>query len=463
MSPIPPEAIQELDTNLSGVLLVRGDDGFDQARAVWNDRFRRSPDLIARCASTADVARSVRFARDFGVPVAVKGGGHSYAGNTVADGGLLIELGLMDDVRVDPTSRTATVGAGARWAAVDAAAHQHGLATPGGTVSSVGVAGFTLGGGGGWLSRMHGLAVDNLLSADLVTADGRTVRAAEDHNEDLFWALRGGCGNFGVVTSFVFRLHPVEPEVATGQVFFPASRAREVLRFYRDHFVDAPDELMCYPFLLRVPPLDVFPAAYHGTVAVDLVLAWFGPGDEAKEHFAPFRALDDSFLELIAPQSYLDLQQSFDAGMGPGNRWYSRAVQFDSLTDEAIDALLDGLDPFPGALTTVYLAPQSGAPNRRRPDATAFPHRTSEHELHIFPGWTDEQDDGQVIRWADGLFESVAPHGNGRVYVNLLGDGERDRTTEAFAQNLPRLRQIKAKWDPDNVFRHTHNVLPATG
>ncbi|MDX1493445.1 MAG: FAD-binding oxidoreductase [Longimicrobiales bacterium] len=460
MPPAPDHASQ-LEGELDGDLLEPGDAGFDEARAVWNARFQPKPELIARCASSEDVSRAVRFARDEGLTLSVKGGGHSYAGNTVADEGLLVDLAPLSSVEVDPEARIVTVGAGARWGAVDAATQEHGLATPGGTVSTVGVAGFTLGGGGGWLTRKHGLAADNLRGAEVVTAEGDIVRASQDENADLFWALRGGSGNFGVVTSFELQLHPVGPELMTSQIFFPVERAPELLRFYRDFFRDAPDEVMCYPFFIRIPPLDVFPELFHGKVALDFVLAYLGPVEEADEHLAPFRELRDPFLDLTMPQSYLALQQSFDAGMASGNRWYSRALQFDELSDAAIDTLVQGLDPFPGAFTAVYLAPYSGAPARKAPDATAFPHRSSAHELHIFPGWADESDDADVMAWADAFYEAMAPHGNQRVYVNLLGDGEVERTSEAYAQNLERLRALKAKWDPRNLFRTNHNIEPS--
>ncbi len=449
-----------LRDSLTGSLLGPGDEGFAAARRMWNARFDHTPDLVARCASAEDVAAALRFGRSEGLEISVKGGGHSYAGNSVADGGLLIDLGPLDSVEVDPDERLVRVGAGTRWGAVDAATQEHGLATPGGTVSTVGVSGFTLGGGGGWLTRKHGLAVDNLRGARVVTAAGDIVRADPDENPDLFWALRGGSGNFGVATELELQLHSVGPELLAGQVFYPAHRAAELLRFYRDYFETAPDEVMCYPFLIRVPPIDLFPEPSHGSLALDFVVAWVGPLEDAEEHLAPFRELGDPILDLVMPQSYLTLQQSFDAGMVAGNRWYSRALQFDDLTDDAIATLVDGLDPFPGELTAVYLAPYDGAPGRATPDATAFPHRSSAHELHIFPGWVDAGQDDANMAWADSLYEAMAPHGNRRVYVNLLGDGEPERVSEAYAQNLARLRQLKRKWDPGNLFRHNHNIPP---
>lgn len=461
MSHFDTDRAMELDSRLDGALLGPDDPGYDEARAMWNGRFDRRPALVVRCASAGDVAAGLAFARGQGLDVSVKGGGHSYAGNTVLDGSLLLDLSPMDSVEVDVEAARATVGPGARWGDVDAATQQHGLAAVGGTVSTVGVGGFTLGGGSGWLARKHGLALDNLRGAEVVTAAGDVVRADETTNPDLFWALRGGSGNFGVVTSFELALHPVGPEVLAGQIFYPFERAPQLLRFYRDYYLDAPNEVMCYPFLIRVPPIELFPELFHGQVALDFVIAYAGPVEEAEEHVAPFRELGDPFLDLVMPQPYLTLQQSFDAGMVAGSRWYSRSQQLDELTDEAIDALVTALDPFPGEFTAVYLGPHDGAIADVPSDATAYPHRSSAHELHVFPGWSDPDQDEANIAWADRVHEAVAPHGNDRVYVNLLGDREPDRVPKAWADNYGRLRELKRKWDPDNVFHGNHNIPPA--
>lgn len=460
MAESDPDRIDQLSRTIQGTIARPGQKSFETARTVWNARFLRSPALIARCLESEDVAAAVRFARHEGMALSVKGGGHDYAGNTVAEGSLLIDLGPMDSVEVDVTARRAVVGAGATWGQVDGATYPHGLATPGGTVSSVGVAGFSLGGGSGWLTRKHGLAVDNVQAARIVTASGEIVRADERENPDLFWAIRGGGGNFGVVTSFEYALHALAPQVLAGQVFYPLERAAEILRFYRDRFRDAPDELMCYPFFIRVPPMEPFPEAYHGRVVLDLVVAWLGPVEDGAAHVAPFRGLGDPFLDLVAPQPYTTLQQAFDAGMGKGNRWYSRSQQLDDLTDAAIDTLVDALDPFPGAFTAVYLGPHGGAAGRVASDATAYPHRSSAHELHVFPGWADPAMDEAVMAWADALHEVMLPHGNGGVYVNLLGDGEPHRVKNAYGSNYPRLTELKSKWDPENLFRGNHNIPP---
>lgn len=460
MSTPGPERIDDLEARLRGSVLRPDDDGYDEARSMWNGRFERRPALVARCASSEDVAAAVRFARDEGMELSVKGGGHSYAGNTVIEDSLLVDLSALDSVEVDAEARRAVVGGGARWGAVDAATQEHGLATVGGTVSTVGVAGFTLGGGSGWLTRKHGLALDNLRGAEVVTASGDIVRADDDENADLFWALRGGSGNFGVVTAFEFALHPVGPEVLAGQVFYPFERAKELLRFYRDYFLDAPDELMCYPFFIRVPPIELFPELFHGELALDFVIAYIGPVEEAHEHLDPFRKLGDPFLDLVAPQPYLTLQQAFDAGMPGGNRWYSRSQQLDELSDRAIDTLVDSLAPFPGELTTAYLGPHDGAVSRVPSDATAYAHRSSAHELHVFPGWLDPTHDTDNIAWANQVHDAMRPFGNDRVYVNLLGDMEAERIPRAYADNYQRLVELKGKWDPDNLFHGNHNIPP---
>jgi len=404
---------------------------------------------------------AVRFAIESGCPVCVKGGGHQYSGNSVADGGLLIDLGRMRDISIDAAGRLAVVGPGATWGEFDTRAQERGLATSGGTVSTVGVAGLTLGGGQGWLSRKYGMTCDNLVAAEVVTAAGEVVRAGEDENPELLWALRGGGGNFGIVTSFEYRLHEVGPDVVAGQVVYPVERAAELLRFYRDYFRDAPDELCCNPFFFRVPPVDAFPEALHGQVVIAFVLAWVGAVEEAARHLDPFRTARAPLLEAVAPVPYVTLQQSFDAGMGAGNRWYTRALDFDELGDDAIDTLVAHLDPFPGALTAVYFGPGGGAVARIASDATAYPHRGTAHGLHIFPGWMSAEDDEEIISWARGVWEAMTPYSNGGVYVNLLGEDEAERVRDAYGANYDRLARIKRTWDPENVFRGNHNILPA--
>jgi len=460
LSPIPASLVDALKTSITGELLCPGDAGFDAACSVWNARFDRRPDLVIRCACTDDIAAAVNFAREQGLVISVKGGGHDYAGNTVGEGGLLIDLGSMRTVSVDAQARTAVAEAGATWSDVDAATQPHGLATTGGTVSTVGIAGFTLGGGQGWLTRKYGLAADNLLSAEVVTASGAVVRASSDENPDLHWGLRGGGGNFGIVSRFEYRLHELGPDVLAGQVIYPLERAHELLRWYRDHMKTAPDEVTAFPFLLRIPALPDFPAEIRGKVVLDFVAAYAGPVDEAEAHLAPFRAQGSPLMDTIGVVPYTVLQKAFDDGMAKGNRWYSRCLHLDEVSDGFIDTLLDNLDPFPGAFTAVYLGAQGGAVSRVAADATAYPHRGNSDALHIFPGWTDPAEDAAVMAWARDLYGKLRPFAEGGVYVNMLAEDEGDRLPQAYKENLGRLAALKKKWDPHNLFRMNHNIPP---
>ncbi len=457
----PSPRFPALESTVSGQVLYRGDSGYDEARRVWNARFDRRPDVIVRAADTEDVVAAVNTARDAGLTLSVKGGGHSYAGVTVAEGGLLVDLGGMCDVEVDPEKRVARVGGGATWADVDRETTRVGLATPGGTVSSVGVAGFTLGGGAGWLTRRFGMAVDNLLGAEVVTATGEVVRTSETEYPDLFWALRGGGGNFGVVTRFEYRLHDIPETMLAGQVLYPVERAPEILRFYRDMFREAPDALACYPFFIRIPPLPVFPDEIHGDVVLDMVVCWSGDPEEGEEWVRPFREQGGAVMDTVAPTPYTDLQTAFDAGMGYGNRWYTRWLLLDEVGDDFIDALVAGLNPFPGALTAVYLGAMGGAAGRVPSDATAYPHRDAVDALHIFPGWMDESGDDEVMTWARDLYGSLEPFAADGVYVNMLAEDEEGRLGEAHAENHERLVRIKNRWDPRNLFRMNHNIRPS--
>lgn len=449
-----------LRERVRGAVLVRGDIGYEQARAVWNARFDRHPAMVARCADAEDVVACVAFAREQDMALAVKGGGHDFAGNSAYEGGLLIDLSAMDAVHVDADARIARVGPGATWGAIDRASQAFGLATPGATVSMVGVAGFTLGGGVGHLSRRHGLACDNLVAAEVVTAEATRVRATAEENADLFWAIRGGGGNFGVVTAFEFRLHPIGPEVLAGQLIYRFEDAAAVLRHYRDFMAGAPDAVQCWAFLLRLPPLDVFSEQAHGKPAIDLLVCHAGDIADAEVDLAPLRAFGEPLLDAVSPVSYCALQQAFDAGMGHGQRWYSRAHYFRALGDGAIDTLLQQAEALPGDFTTVYLGAEGGAVGRVPGDASAFPHRDAAFSLHVFPGWTDPADDADVMRWARKVHRAMAPHAMGGVYVNMLAEDEGDRVGVAYGGNYERLLELKRRWDPDNLFHGNHNIRP---
>ena len=451
-------AVDTLRATIAGSVLATGDAGYDEARTVWNARFDRRPELIVRCRKPGDVPHALAFARDEGLAIFVKGGGHSYAGKTLADGGLLIDLSPMKGIRVDPDARTVDVEAGVTCGELDRATQQHRLATPLPTVSSVSVAGAALGGGSGYLSRKYGLTIDNLISADLVTADGRTLHVSEDEHPDLFWAVRGAGANFGVATSLRLRLHELGPEVLAGQIIYPFDKGADLLRSFRAFMTDAPDELICYPFMFRVPPIDAFPAQYHGAPVLDFVVCHIDPGAAAVVQ--PLRTLGEPILDIVGPRAFTEVQQGFDANLPSGQRYFSRAQDFKDLSDAAIDAATPHVQGMQGAFSAAYFDPGGGAIGEVEASATPFAGRGTGYGFHVLAGWTDAADDEPVMQWARTFNDAMAPHATGSVYVNVLGDGEDDRVRAAFGENYARLAALKAKWDPDNLFRGNHNIRP---
>lgn len=455
-----PSMLDELASTLNGPLLRPDDDGYDDARAVWNGMIDRRPAAIARCGSAADVVAAVRFARTSGLPLSIRGGGHQAAGKAICDDGLVVDLSPMDGVEVDPDTRTARVGPGATLGQFDRAAQQFGLATTGGVHSGTGVAGLTLGGGIGWLARTFGLASDNLVAADVVTADGTLVHASEEEHPDLFWALRGGGGNFGVVTSFEFQLHPVGPEILTAQLFHRIEDAERVLRAYRDVMAAAPDELACYPIILNVPPVDPFAAELQGKPALALVGCYSGDPADGEPAIAPLAALGEPFLNVVAPMPYAAFQSAFDAGTPDGARYYGKAHLLPDLSDAAIATVLDHVEDLPGAFSTIFFESLGGAIARRPADATAWPHRDAAYGFAVQAGWIDPDDDQAEIAWVRRIHEAMAPHATGGVYVNYMDGDEADRVTAAYGDHYRRLAEIKERWDPDNLFRANHNIAP---
>lgn len=450
--------IRGLSAAMAGTVLLPSDDGYDDARALWNRRFDRRPAVIARCRTAEDVRQAVTFARAHGLELSVKGGGHAFAANTVGEGGLLVDLSLMKGISVDADSRMVRVEPGVKWGELDSVTQKHGLATVGGTVSSVGVAGFVLGGGSGNLTRKHGMAVDNLLAAEVVTADGRIVRTSATEHPDLFWALRGGGGNFGVVTAFDLRLHPVGPEVLAGQVIHPLSEAAGLLRLYREFMRTAADDVQCFAFFFRVPPIPVFPEAFHGQVVIDLILFHADAGAEAA--FGPLLGVGNPIVSYVSRQPYVEAQKAFDAGIPDGQRWDSRAQDLTDLSDEVIDIVLSRMADLPGEFTSAYFAAGGGAMARVDGSATAFPHRHAPFGFHIMAGWSSPEQDERVTAWAQQLCDALGPHSTGGVYVNILGAGEQHRIRAAYGDNFDRLVELKQKWDPENVFRMNHNIRP---
>lgn len=452
--------VRAFEDRVHGTVLYPGDDAYAEARTVWNAMVDRYPSYVLRCTGAADVMAGVDFARDHDLTLSVKGGGHNFAGSAVCDDGLMLDLSEMDWVRVDPEAQTACVGPGATWADFDHEAGSFGLATTGGLVSTTGVAGLTLGGGQGYLARRHGLTIDNLVGADVVTAAGEVVHASAARHPDLFWALRGGGGNFGVVTAFEFDLHPVETVLA-GPIFHPYENAREALQFYREYAADAPAELACYALVVRVPPEPPFPEAWQGEPSLVFATCYAGSIADGEAVLAPLREFGDSIVDAIQPMPYTALQQSFDDGSPEGHRWYSKAHYLDGLPDDAIDTVLEFTDPFPGPLTQVAIEPMGGAISEVDPDATAFRHRDAAYSLGIWPGWADPGNDDEMIRWARKFHESMANYADG-VYANYLDRDEGDRVRTAYGENYERLVAIKNEWDPENLFQMNQNIEPTS-
>jgi FAD/FMN-containing dehydrogenase len=446
-------AAESLAREIQGQVFLPGHEGYDQARSVWNGMIDRHPAAVARCKSAADVRAAVNFAREEGLPLTVKAGGHNVAGKAVCDEGLVVDLSAMNSVRIDPEAKTARVGPGATWADFDREAQAFGLATTGGVDSRTGVAGLTLGGGIGYLARKHGLTIDNLLAADVVTADGELRPAGPGKNPDLFWALRGGGGGVGVVTSFEFQLHEVGPELLTAQLFHPWSEAREVLGFYRELTAGSPDELACYAMAVHVPPSEPFPEAYHGRIALALVACYAGPMADGEEALAPLKAFGNPILNVVAPMPYVTLQQAFDAGTPDGQRYYYKSQTLAELSDEAIETIVSQVTTLPGAFTIVGIEPMGGAINRVDPTATAYPHRDVLYNFSIWAGWSDSRDDNEIITWTREFHRAMKPHAGGGAYANYLAADDGDRLREAFGKNYERLQAVRQAWDPDGLFQ----------
>jgi len=445
-----------------GRLISADDAGYDSARALWNGAIDRRPQLIARCIGTADVVAAVRFARDRDLEIAIRGGGHNVAGTAVCTDGVVIDLSAMRAVRVDPKGRRAWVQGGALWGDVDHETQAHGLATTGGIVSHTGVAGLTLGGGVGWLMRKHGLTVDNLLAADIVTADSELLHASEHDHPDLFWALRGGGGNFGVVTSFEFRLHSVGPTVLAGPILWDAADAGEVLRFYRDFVRDAPDELGTVVRFGTAPPLPVIPAELHWRPVVMLGTCYAGPIEDGEQVLRPLRACRTPRLDLVGPTPYVGFQSALDSTVVHGWNYYWKSTHLPALRDDLIDVIAE--HAFAGSSPRSYVAMfhLKGAVSRVAEGGTAFGNRQAWHAITLDGVWRPGEDFGdRDTAWARQFFTALGRFREG-VYVNFLGGDEApERVREAYGDSVyDRLVDVKTKYDPDNVFHHNQNICP---
>ena len=444
-------AVEALRAALRGPVIAPGDAEYDQARKIWNGMIDRRPAMIARVAGAADVVACVNFARDRDVVLAVRGGAHNVAGNAVCDGGLVVDFSAMKAIRVDPVHRTARAEPGVKWGEFDREVQAFGLATTSGTFSDTGIAGLTLGGGMGWLGGKFGLVSDNVLSFDVVTADGRLRTVSPDEEPDLFWALRGGGGNFGVVTSFEYRLHPVGTLLA-GPVFYPIDRAREALRFYRDFASGIPDELVTAFGFLTLP---------DGERAVGIVVVYNGPLDAGEEVIRPVREFGQPIADQIGPMPYTAVQSMFDPLAPTGRHYYVKAPFLREIQDGAIEALIDGFAEVPSPFTIILLQQKSGAMARGRADQTAFGHREDQFAAVLFSGWDDPARAEANIAWTRRLAQALEPFGSGGEYINELGPQDRpDHIRASFGANYDRLAALKETWDPTTVFRHTQNLKP---
>ena len=464
-TPLKPAAIDDLGGHFLGELIRPGDPGYDDSRKIWNGHIDRRPALVARCRGVADVITAVRFARDQDAAVAVRGGGHAVAGHALCDDGVVIDLSAMTGSRVDPMAQTIRVEGGCLNEHLDRESQAFGLATTGGIVSHTGVGGLTLGGGIGHLMRKFGLSVDSLLSCDVVTADGDLLVASADENPELFWGLRGGGGNFGVVTSFEFQLYPLGPTVLAGMLAWPMDDAPEVLAFLRDYVATAPDEVGIMGNVRLAPPLPVVPQELHGKPIVAIIPMYTGAVEEGEQVLRPIREFGTPVMDTVVPKPYVAHQKMFDPALPHGLHYYWKSHKLGPLTDDIIEIVVEHARQITSPLTTVPLFTQGGAVARIPEDETAFPNRDAAHDINIVAAWRpDDPDPDRHIEWVRKFFVALEPHSRG-VYVNFTSDDSNDRVrSRAYSpQQWERLTGLKAKFDPTNFFRFNANIPPADG
>jgi len=451
--------IEQLQDQVRGAVITPDDEGYDRARRVYNAMIDKRPRVIVQAADADDVKAAVTFAREGELAIAVRGGGHSVPGFGTGDDAVVVDLSRMRGVRVDPAKRTARAEGGATWGDFNDATHAHGLATTGGIISTTGVGGLTLGGGIGYLARGFGLSCDNLLSAEVVTADGRRLIASENDNADLFWALRGGGGNFGVVTSLEFRVHPVK-DIYGGPMFFELDDAAAVLRFYREFIVDAPEQFGGFPAWQIAPPLPFIPEKRHGEPFLAFVACWAGPIEEGERALKPLHDVAPVVAEHVGPMPYPALNSAFDGLVPPGLQHYWKANFVKELTDEAIEAHLQHGPKVPVVNSTVHIYPINGAAHRVAPDATAFAYRDATFATVIAGMWPEPADNEANIKWVRDYYDATAPHSEAGGYINFMAADDQDRIKANYRGNYQRLVEVKRAYDPDNLFRLNQNIKP---
>lgn len=455
--------VRELAERFQGPLIGPEDPAYEEARRVFNGMIDRRPAVIARCTRVADVQAAVGFARANGLLVAVRGGGHHVAGHATCDGGIVIDLSPLKDISVDPETRAVRAGGGVTWGEFDRETQVHGLATTGGRASTTGIAGQTLGSGSGWLERKFGLTLDSLLSAEVVTAGGDVVRASADENPDLFWGLRGGGGNFGVVTSFEFRLHPVGPIVLGGMMLYPWAKAAELLRFWRDYVETAPDDFGSAPAILTAPPAPFVPEHLHGQLVLGLIMCWAGPIEEGETVVAPFRKFGPPEVDLVAPMPYAAVQCMIDAANPPGLQNYWKTENLPGLSDAAIDVLVDQATGVSSPLTLIVIEPKGRAISRVGEDETALGNRDAAHTLYNFGMWDNAAESEKHIAWTRQLMDAMQAFTTPGVSLNFTSEQPHDKVIASFGGpgKYERLVTLKNKYDPSNLFRLNQNIRPS--
>jgi FAD/FMN-containing dehydrogenase len=451
---------KELKGMIKGNVLIADDPGYEEARQIWNAMIDHRPAMIVQCADADDVPPAIALARRHKLEISIRGAGHNIAGNALCNDGLTIDFSNMKNVRVDAGKRRAYVEPGATLANLDEATQVHGLATPVGINSTTGIAGLTLGGGFGWLTRKYGMTIDNLVSVNMITAEGRKIQASETDNADLFWAIRGGGGNFGVVTRFEFQLFPVGPEIFAGLIVFPFSQAKQILNKYRQFVNSAPEELNVWVVLRKAPPLPFLPENVHGKEVVVLPVFYSGPATEAEKLIAPVRAFGTPHGEHLGVQPYVAWQKAFDPLLTPGARNYWKSHNFTELADGALDSIIEFAGKLPSPQCEIFIGLIAGAPNRIAPDAMAYGHRDAKFVLNVHGRWDEAKDDQKCIGWAREFFKASAPYASAGAYVNFMTAEESDRVAAAYGANYDRLVQIKKRYDPDNIFHLNQNIKP---
>ncbi|EHA17546.1 FAD-binding oxidoreductase [Halomonas sp. HAL1] len=461
MSQLTSTAIKEFKAGFAGGVLLPDNPQYDEVRQIWNAMIDRRPSMVARCTSPADVVHALNFVRQHNVPFSLRGGGHNIAGNAVCDEGVMIDLSPMKKVDIDQQHHQGHVEPGCTLAEFDTAAQAYGLATPLGINSTTGVAGLTLGGGFGWLSRKYGLTVDNLLGVDVVTADGQQLHASESENADLFWGLRGGGGNFGIVTRFTFQLHPVGPNVLCGLIVFPFEQAKSVITQFARFTETMPDELNVWMVTRKAPPLPFLPEEVHGKEIVAFALCYAGDPAEGEKLIEPLRGFGTAYGEHIGVQPYTDWQQAFDPLLTPGARNYWKSHNFLTLDEGVIDTIIDYASALPSSQCEIFIATLGGQASRVDPQAMAYSSRDANYVLNVHTRWETAEDDARCITWARDFFARSQPFASSGAYVNFLTGDETNRIAFAYGASYERLVAIKKQYDPENLFRINQNISPA--